>query len=251
MGCHGRLRLLDKGGGGGVALPTAPAAAVAKLAPVADDQMARLTGSRTTVELSAQQQSAANTGPQRHHGKITGALSGAAEKLTHGSTVRVVAQKKGQVQVAAEQLLDGHVLHGNVGGKQNVTAGHGTRQTHAHVFQRLRRHTALVGSGSRQLGHIRRELLGSPEIQGPPLHCQDISRFIHQAGLQVGAAYIDSNIQHMSFLLFNAACCRRPPAGPPGGPAPGRRCIRISGGGCSWRPPPQCWPGSGPAAQGW
>ena len=149
------------------------------------------------MELSAQQQSAADAGSQRHHGEVPGAPASTAEKLTHGGAVRVVAQKQGQVQMTAEQTLDGNVLHGNIGGEQNVTAGHGTGQAHAHICQGLRRHAALPGGGSRQTGHILRELLGPLEVQRTPLHCQDLSRFIHQAGLQIGAAHINTDIQHM------------------------------------------------------
>ena len=193
---HSLLGKADEGGSGGVALPAALTAAVALLSAVDDDQVSGLAGGGSALELSAQNQPAANAGAQGHHGKVLRALAHAGEILAHGGAVCVIAQVQRAVKVLAEELLQGDIFHGDVGEVTDIAAVHAAGHTHAHPGDLLQSNTALGGNGLGKPCHNFGKLLRVLIIQRDPLHFHNIARFIHKAGLQVGAAYVDTNVIH-------------------------------------------------------
>ena len=97
-----------------------------------------------------------------------------------------------------EQLFQRDILHGDIGGVQNIAAAHGAGNARAHIFHVFLRHAA--GSHDRLCQGCKRsrEALRPPEIKGRALHSQDLSVFVHQAGFQVGAAYVNANVHILS-----------------------------------------------------
>ena len=201
---HGGLRLLDQRRSRSIALPASPVAAVAQLTAVHHGQVAALTGGVSAAQLSVQNEPHADAGAQCDHRKVLGSAARAAEILSHRRAVGVVAQQQRKIQMLAEQRLQGHILHGDVGGKAHVSAVHRTGQTHAHIVcLRLPHHFAGQG------GKRGRKDLRPLEIQRHPLHCQNGTALVHQSRLEVGAAHINSNICHGD---SSSQLCRRLPA---------------------------------------
>ena len=98
-----------------------------------------------------------------------------------------------------EQALQRDILHGDIGGEQHIAAVHRAGQANArppdallhHLFRQLRQG---FGKGLRAM-----------KVQGNPLHLQDVALSVHKTGLQIRAAYVDSNIHGLPPHIFPSA----------------------------------------------
>ena len=142
-----------------------------------------LAGGGAAPEFPSQNQAATNAGTQRHHRHVLASPARAKAELAHGGTVRIVAQDHRHIPVPPEEGYDGHIPHGEVGGEDDVPAGDGAWQAHAHTGQFFPGRSAAPGHALRQRSRCFCKLLRSLEVQRHPLHRQDLSRLVHQAGL--------------------------------------------------------------------
>ena len=85
------------------------------------------------------------------------------------------------------------------------SAGHGAGQPHAHMTPPGKSPPSPASITARDSSaSVGGKGLRSPKVQGRPLHRQDAARLIHQARLEVGAAYVNANI-HVSLPPLHSA----------------------------------------------
>ena len=151
------------------------------------DQMPRLHACppQAGIELPAPDQSGPDAGAQSdHHHRIT-ALGRSGPVLPCCRTVRVVAQVHREIQFLLEQVPEGRVPEGHVGGLYHHPRAiiHQSGDPGSYSFQFIQGNSALLGRLDRQLGQAAHQFLRRPApVHGAGGLVPDVSLPVHQAG---------------------------------------------------------------------
>ena len=209
----GPLALTDQGGGGGIRLPAAVAAAGAVLALQHQQGMAQLRahGAHTGVNFAVDDDAAAHAGAQRNEDHVAAAHRRARHGLRQRGAVGVVAEMHGDAEALVEHPAHRHIEPAQIIGPQHharlAVAGAGGADADAGAVggdeaRLLQRHL----HGAAHVGH---HLLRRAEGSGGDAGLgNDGMAVVHHAHGDVGAAQIDTDTIHGSFLPLTAAWLR-------------------------------------------
>ena len=119
-------------------------------------------------------------------------------ELPQGGAVRVVAQADRHVPVPVEHLRHGHEPDRDVHRLDDHAPPvvHRAGEAHAHRGHLLPGHALLLHQLQGHPGQGLPHLVHGLEMEGHLLNRDDLIALIHQPRLEVGAAYVNSNIVH-------------------------------------------------------
>ena len=151
------------------------------------------------VNFSVQDDAGTDAGAQRHQDQALHLLVLKVVVLPQGRAVRVVAQVDRHAGPAAvEHLRRRHGVDGDVHRLDDHAPPvvHRPGEAHAHRGHLRPVHPVLLHQGGGHAGQGLPHLLHGGEVEGHLLRGGDPVVLIHQSGLQVGAAYVNSNVIH-------------------------------------------------------
>ena len=203
------------------------------------------------VQLAAHHQAASDAGAQGDHHCGVAALGRAGPVLTDSGAVGVVAQIDGHVPLRLEHLPDGSVVKGHVGSLDHIArlVVHQTGQAQAHCLDLICGEAPYLRRLLGQLGGLAAQLCRVPRLVHRTAHLVDDAFPLHwsvrppcwcrRCQCPIYISFISHTHLPGKMLIHSSGQLQR------------RVVAHLAGCGCSWPPPPRCWPGSGPASPGW